>query len=181
MTDLIIRGATIVDGLGNDPKRADIAVTDGRIAAIGALGRDADRVVDADGLTLAPGIIDLHTHYDAQATWDPTLSPSPSLGVTTAVMGNCGFGIVPSPPPMRDLIMRNLSVVEGMDLDALRAGIQWEFESFADYMSAIRRRGVYPNVAVLVGHSVTRTAVMGADASTRAQATADELARMKQI
>ena len=85
--------------------------------------------------TLMPGIIDLHTHYDAQVTWDPTLSPSPSLGVTTAVMGNCGFGIVPSPPPLRDLIMRNLAVVEGMDLDALRAGIDWQFQSFAEYLA----------------------------------------------
>jgi N-acyl-D-aspartate/D-glutamate deacylase len=109
------------------------------------------------------------------------MSPSPSLGVTTTVMGNCGFGIVPSPPPARDLIMRNLSVVEGMDLDALRAGINWEFETFADYMGAIRRRGVYPNVAVLVGHSVTRTAVMGEAASTRAQPSAEELARMKAV
>jgi N-acyl-D-aspartate/D-glutamate deacylase len=78
---------------------------------------------------------DLHTHYGAQITWDPTLSPSPSLGVTTAVMGNCGFGIVPSPPHLRDPIMRNLAVVEGMDLDALRAGIDWRFQSFAEYMT----------------------------------------------
>jgi N-acyl-D-amino-acid deacylase len=181
MHDLVIRGATVVDGLGHAPRRADVAITDGRIAGIGEVGREAAQTVDAGGLTLAPGIIDLHTHYDAQATWDPTLSPSPSLGVTTAVMGNCGFGIVPSPPPVRDLIMRNLSVVEGMDLDALRAGIRWEFESFADYMEAIRRRGVYANVAVLVGHSVARTAVMGEDASTRRQPTADELQRMKTI
>ena len=96
MHDLVIRGATVVDGLGHDPVRADVAVQDGRIAAIGNLGKDAAEIVDAGGLTLMPGIIDLHTHYDAQVTWDPTLSPSPSLGVTTAVMGNCGFGIVPS-------------------------------------------------------------------------------------
>ena len=99
----------------------------------------ARETVDAGGLTLMPGIIDMHTHYDAQVTWDPTLSPSPSLGVTTAVMGNCGFGIVPAPPPLRDLIMRNLAVVEGMDLDALRAGIDWQFQSFAEYMAMLRR------------------------------------------
>ena len=80
----------------------------------------------------------MHTHYDAQVTWDPTLSPSPSLGVTTAVMGNCGFGIVPAPPPLRDLVIRNLAVVEGMDLDALRAGINWEFQTFAEYMAMLR-------------------------------------------
>ncbi len=97
MHDLVIRGAIVVDGLGHDPIYADVAVSNGRIAAVGKVGRDAAEVVDAGGLALMPGIIDLHTHYDAQVTWDPTLSPSPSLGVTTAVMGNCGFGIVPSP------------------------------------------------------------------------------------
>src|SRR3954453_10285528 len=149
MNDLVIRGATVFDGLGNDPIRADVAVRDGRIAAVGAIPADAAEVVDAGGLALMPGIIDLHTHYDAQITWDPTLSPSPSLGVTTAVMGNCGFGIVPSPPLLRDLIMRNLAIVEGMDLDALRAGIDWRFESFSEYLDAVRRAGPYANVAVL--------------------------------
>ena len=107
MHDLVIRGAIVVDEVGHDPIYADVAVSNGRIAAVGKVGSDAAEVVDAGGLALMPGIIDLHTHYDAQVTWDPTLSPSPSLGVTTAVMGNCGFGIVPSPPPLRDLIMRN--------------------------------------------------------------------------
>jgi N-acyl-D-amino-acid deacylase len=118
------------------------------------------------------GIIDIHTHYDAQVTWDRTLSPSPSLGVTTAVMGNCGFGIVPSPPPLRDLIMRNLAVVEGMDIEALRQGIDWQFQSFAEYQDMVRRRGPYMNLAVLVGHSAVRTAVMGEDASVRKEPTA---------
>src|SRR4051794_20554755 len=179
MHDLVIRGATVVDGLGRDPVRADVAVKDGRIAAIGNLGKDAAAVVDAGGLTLMPGIIDLHTHYDAQVTWDATLSPSPSLGVTTAVMGNCGFGIVPAPADARDLVIRNLSVVEGMDLDALRSGIKWDFESFADYMAMLRRRGAYANTAVLAGHSTIRTAVMGEAASQRKDATPEELAKMK--
>ena len=123
-----------------------MAFSEGRIAAIGEVGKEAAEVVDAGGLTLMPGIIDLHTHYDAQVTWNPMLSPSPSLGVTTAVMGNCGFGIVPSPPHLRDLIMRNLAVVEGMDLDALRAGIDWRFRSFAEYMDMLRRCGSYINL-----------------------------------
>ena len=181
MYDLVIRGATVVDGLGHDPLRADVAVENGRIAAIGDIGRTAERVVDAGGLTLMPGIIDIHTHYDAQVTWDPTLSPSPSLGVTTAVMGNCGFGIVPSPPHLRDLIMRNLAVVEGMDIDALRQGIDWQFQSFAEYQDMVRRRGPYANLAVLVGHSAVRTAVMGEDASARKEATPAELAEMKRL
>src|SRR5579862_603416 len=152
MHDLVIRGATVVDGLGHDPVRADVAVDGGRIAAIGNIGGEASETVDAGGLALMPGIIDLHTHYDAQVTWDPTLSPSTSLGVTSVVMGNCGFGIVPSPPELRDLIMRNLAVVEGMDLDALRAGIDWQFQSFGEYLAALRRRPAYANLAVLVGH-----------------------------
>src|SRR5271166_322629 len=181
MYDLVIRGATIVDGLGHEPRRADVAVEKSRIAAIGEVGREARRVVDAGDLTLMPGIIDIHTHYDAQVTWDATLSPSPSLGVTTAVMGNCGFGIVPSPPHLRDLIMRNLAVVEGMDIDALRAGIDWQFQSFGEYLDAVRRCGPYANLAVLVGHSAVRTAVMGNDASLRSEPTAAELAEMKRL
>ncbi len=180
MVDLVIRGATIVDGLGNEPRRADLAVKDGRIAAIGEIKDKGAETVDAGGLVLSPGIVDVHTHYDAQVTWDATLSPSPSLGVTTAVIGNCGFGIVPA-PPVRDLVIRNLSVVEGMDLDALRTGIAWDFESFSDYMAMLRRRGAYANLAVLTGHSTIRTAVMGEDASQRVDATPDELARMKAL
>jgi N-acyl-D-aspartate/D-glutamate deacylase len=179
MNDLVIRGATIVDGLGNDPRRADIAVKDGRIADIGNIKDAGTKTIDAGGLTLSPGIIDVHTHYDAQVTWDATLSPSPSLGVTTAVMGNCGFGIVPATPAGRDLVIRNLSVVEGMDLDALRTGIKWDFESFGDYMAMLRRRAPYANVAVLAGHSTIRTAVMGEAASQRKDATPEELAKMK--
>jgi len=179
MVDLVIRGATIVDGLGHEPKRADLAVKDGLIVGIGAIKDKGAETIDADGLVLAPGIVDVHTHYDAQVTWDATLSPSPSLGVTTAVMGNCGFGIVPAPPAARDLVIRNLSVVEGMDLDALRQGITWDFESFSDYMAMLRRRGAYANLAVLAGHSTIRTAVMGEDASQRQDATPEELARMK--
>jgi N-acyl-D-amino-acid deacylase len=179
MVDLVIRGATVVDGLGNEPRRADVAVKDGRIVAIGSVSDKGNETVDADGLVLSPGIVDVHTHYDAQVTWDATLSPSPSLGVTTAVIGNCGFGIVPAPPAVRDLVIRNLSVVEGMDLDALRTGIKWDFESFSEYMGMLRRRGAYANMAVLAGHSTIRTAVMGEDASQRKDATAEELARMK--
>src|SRR5215213_1412756 len=116
MNDLVIRGATVVDGLGHEPRRTDIAVKDGRIAAIGEIKDAAAKTIDAGGLTLSPGIVDIHTHYDAQVTWDATLSPSPSLGVTTAVMGNCGFGIAPCPAQRRDTMVKNLSVVEGMDL-----------------------------------------------------------------
>ena len=123
---LLIRGATMIDGLGHEPKRADVLVKDGKIADIGDIKGQAEQTIDAGGLTLTPGIVDVHTHYDAQVTWDATLSPSPSLGVTTAVMGNCGFGIAPALPQSRDLVIKNLSVVEGMDLDAQREQMAME-------------------------------------------------------
>ena len=176
--DLLIRGANVHDGNGGDPVRQDVAVAGGKIVARGRLSDGAARVVDADGLALMPGIVDLHTHYDAQITWDRTCSPSPALGVTTAVIGNCGFGIAPCPASQRETMMKNLSVVEGMDLNALMVGTRWEFETFAEYLGALRRVGPYLNVGVFAGHSVIRTAVMGEDASTRRQPTPDEMAAM---
>jgi N-acyl-D-aspartate/D-glutamate deacylase len=178
MHDLVIRGATVYDGLGNPPQRADVAVSNGRIAAIGAHAGAARHSVDAAGLTLMPGIVDLHTHYDAQITWDRTMSPSPALGVTTAVIGNCGFGIAPCPAPVRETMMKNLSVVEGMDLNALLAGTRWEFETFGQYMDQLRRTGPYLNTAVFAGHSVIRTAVMGEAASEKEVPSDAELAAM---
>ena len=163
--DLVIRGATVYDGLGSPGRVADVGVKDGRIVEVGAVA-SASETFDASGLALMPGIVDLHTHYDAQVTWDPRLSPSPSLGVTTAVMGNCGFGIAPCPADKRDTMVKNLSVVEGMDLEALQAGTRWEFESFAEYMELLRRARPYANVGVFAQHSTIRTAVMGEAAST---------------
>ena len=144
MHDLLIRGATVYDGSGRPGARADVAVAGGRIAAVGRVKERARRIVDADGLALMPGIVDVHTHYDAQATWDPTLSPSTALGVTTAVLGNCGFGIAPCPAPMRETMVRNLSVVEGMDLEALLSGTRWEFETFTEYLAQLRRARLTP-------------------------------------
>jgi N-acyl-D-aspartate/D-glutamate deacylase len=181
MHDLLIRGAVVVDGTGEPRRTADVAIRDGRIAEVGRITSAAGRVVDAEGLALMPGIVDVHTHYDAQVTWDRTLSPSPSLGVTTAVIGNCGFGIAPCPQSQRETMLKNLSVVEGMDLDALLTGTRWSFESFPEYLDALRAIGPYANVAALAGHSTIRTAVMGEDASTRAQATPEELARMQSM
>src|SRR5215467_5307767 len=173
MLDLVIKDAEIFDGAGNAPVRGDLGVTGGRIVAIGPKLGTAKETVKADGLALAPGIIDGHTHYDAQITWDPFVDPSPALGVTTAVMGNCGFTIAPCRPGDRDLTMRNLTHVEGMSLEALRAGIAWEFESFPDYLEMIERKGIVPNVAAFVGHSGIRTFVLGADASKRAATKAE--------
>jgi N-acyl-D-aspartate/D-glutamate deacylase len=177
MLDLVIRGATVYDGTGGPATRQDVGVVNGKV--VSADGESAKQTVDAGGLALMPGIVDVHTHYDAQVTWDPTLSPSVSLGVTTAIMGNCGFGIAPCPAPLRETMLRNLSVVEGMDVDALLAGTRWDFETFADYLDMLERTKPLANVGVLAGHSCIRTAVMGEEASTRAVPTEDELRSMK--
>ena len=178
MDDLLIRNAQIFDGSGATPMRGDVAVRNGRIRAIGAsLPLDATEVIDAAGLALMPGIIDSHTHFDAQVTWDPYVRPSPALGVTTAVIGNCGFTIAPCRPADRELTMRNLTQVEGMSLDVLRQGIRWEFETFAEYLAQLRRSGSAVNLAAYVGHSSLRTWVMGA-AAARREATPAEIAQM---
>lgn len=181
MHDLLIVGAEVADGSGAPPGRTDVAVAGGRIVAMGDLGGEASaRTVDADGLVLAPGFVDIHTHYDAQITWDPVASPSTSLGVTTVVSGNCGFGIAPCRPEHRDLVARNLSQVEGMPIEALRAGIRWEYETFPEYLDMLERIGIVPNMAVLAGHSVTRTYVMGEEASLR-EAREDEIEAMRSL
>jgi N-acyl-D-amino-acid deacylase len=178
MDDLLFRGATLYDGSGADPIRADLAVRAGRIRAIApSLPADARKVIDGDGLALMPGIIDSHTHFDAQLTWDPYVRPSPSLGVTTAVIGNCGFTIAPCRPQDRELTMRNLTQVEGMSFDVLQRGIKWDFETFAEYMAHLCKRGSAVNLAGYVGHSSLRTWVMGPDANRR-EASAAEIAQM---
>ena len=179
--DLLFRNALIFDGTGSPPVVGDVAVMHGRIAAIGStLGASAREVIAADGLALMPGIIDSHTHFDAQITWDPHVRPSPALGVTTAVIGNCGFTIAPCKPQDRDLTMRNLTQVEGMSLDVLRQGIAWVFETFPEYMAQLRRRGCAVNIAAYLGHSSVRTYVMGGEASKRA-ATDTEIEAMQAI
>ncbi len=173
MHDIVFTGAQLYDGSGAPARRTGLAVCNGRIAAIGDNLGPAALTIDADGLALMPGIIDGHTHYDAQLTWDALADPSLSLGVTTVVIGNCGFTIAPCKPEDRDLTMRNLTHVEGMSLEALRTGIRWEFESFREYLAMLERQGVGPNVAAFVGHSSLRTYVMGQDASQRSATDAE--------
>jgi len=181
MNDLLIKDAQVFDGLGNPSKSADVLINDGKIVRIGKIKESAKTIVNAHGLALMPGIVDLHTHFDAQVTWDRTMSPSPALGVTTAVMGNCGFGIAPCPAPLRETMLKNLSVVEGMDLNALLTGVNWEFESFGEYMDQLRRIGPYLNTAVFAGHSVIRTAVMGEAASEQETPTEAQLQSMRNL
>lgn len=180
MHDLVIRNACLCDGIGSAIVPGALAVRDGRISAMGDDVGAAHQVVDAGGLVLAPGIIDSHTHYDAQITWDPSLAPSPSLGVTTVIMGNCGFTIAPCRPGDRELTMRNLVRVEGMSLDAMHEGIRWNFETFPEYMDMIAEIGMVPNLAAFVGHSSVRTYVLGRDAPRRA-ATVEEIQQMCNI
>ncbi len=185
MHDLVIDRARIVDGLGTPAYEGSLAVAGGRIAAVSRdpAGRElgpAARRVDASGLVLAPGIVDIHTHYDAQLTWDPFATPSSALGVTTVVIGNCGFTIAPCRPAHRDLTVRNLTHVEGMSLEALRAGIAWDFETYPEYLASLERRGMVPNVASFLGHSSLRTWVLG-EAATRRAATDAEVAQMRAI
>ena len=184
MLDFAITNARIIDGLGAAARDGSLGVKDGRIAALGDR-RGADlgasrETVDAGGRVLAPGIVDIHTHYDAQLTWDPFATPSAALGVTTVVIGNCGFTIAPCRPEHRDLVVRNLTHVEGMSLEALRAGINWDFETYPDYLRSLERRGSVLNVASFVGHSSVRTWVLGEEASRRA-ATAAEVAEMRRL
>jgi len=180
MLDLLIRNATLLDGLGAAPVIGDLAVSQGRIVAMGRVDAQARTTIDAQGLALMPGIIDNHTHYDAQITWDPAATPSPALGVTTAVIGNCGFTIAPCRPADRERIMRNLTQVEGMSLDVLRQGIRWDFETIPEYLDQLERQGAVPNIAAFAGHSSIRTWVMG-EAATQRAATDDEIIRMQAL
>jgi N-acyl-D-aspartate/D-glutamate deacylase len=178
--DLVIDNALLIDGLGGPARPGGVAVAGGRLAAVGGDLGPARQRVDARSLVLAPGIVDIHTHYDAQLTWDPFATPSSALGVTTVVIGNCGFTIAPCRPADRDLTLRNLTHVEGMALEALRTGVRWEFETYPQFLDAMERRGVVPNVGSFVGHSSVRTYVLGADATKRA-ATDAEIAQMRRI
>ncbi len=175
----VIRGGTVVDGTGAPGYRGDVAIAGGRIVEIGPSinAQPGDRVLDADGCVVAPGFVDLHTHYDAQVFWDPALTPSCFHGVTTVVAGNCGFTIAPTRPDDRGLIARTLQKVEDMDVAALEAGIPWDFESFPEYLRSVEQRGTMLNWSAYIGHTAVRIYVMGAEASTRA-ATEEETARM---
>ncbi len=180
--DLQIANGIVIDGTGAPARPGSVGVRDGRIAAVGVLEGPARETVDAEGRVIAPGFVDIHTHYDAQILWDPMLTISPWHGVTTVVMGNCGFGVAPTRPADRSLILRTLEKVEGMSLEALECGLgaDWPFETFPQYLDAIERRGMAINVGVLVGHTPIRLYVMGEEATERA-ATDAEIATMRAL
>lgn len=184
MLDLKITSGTVVDGTGAPGRRADVAVRDGRIVAVGEVAEPATRTIDASGLVVAPGFIDIHTHYDAQAFWDTTLSPSPLHGVTTVMAGNCGFTIAPlvgvDGGPVRaddaDYLMRMLARVEGMPLESLQQGVPWNWGTSAEYFDRLDGT-LMPNIGFMVGHSALRRVVMHEAANER-EATADEIEQM---
>jgi N-acyl-D-aspartate/D-glutamate deacylase len=174
--DLVVRGGTVVDGTGGPGRVADVAISGDRIESIGE-GLAGTVELDASGCVVAPGFIDIHTHYDAQVFWDPDLKPSSFHGVTTVIAGNCGFTIAPCRPEHHDAIVHTLENVEGMDAASLAAGIVWEFETFPEYLDAVARRGTAVNFTAYIGHSALRLFVMG-DAAYERAATPEEIDRM---
>ena len=177
--ELSIRGGTVVDGTGSPPVRADVGIAAGRVQEVGSTVR-GDREIDASGRLVVPGFIDIHTHYDPQVLWDPWLTPSSWHGVTSVVAGNCGYSIAPTRPESRGSILRTLDKVEDMRLSTLEAGVAWDFETYPEYLDAVRRRGTAINFGGFVGHTPVRLYVMGDDAYQR-EATDDEVDRMRQV
>ncbi|MEY2455565.1 MAG: N-acyl-D-amino-acid deacylase [Acidimicrobiaceae bacterium] len=180
--DLVLRGANVVDGSGAPAQRVDVGIEGDRIVAVAP---DVDggtaAEVALDGLVLAPGFIDVHTHLDAQVLWDPDVTPCSWYGVTSVVMGNCGFGIAPTRPEHREAVMRIMESVEDMSYECLQAGIDWDFESFPEYLDTLDRVPKRINVAAMVGHTPTRLFVLGDEADERTELAGDELAQMRSI
>lgn len=181
MLDLLIKGATVVDGSGGEPFVADVGVRDGRIVAVGQITEAARETVDAHGLWLTPGFVDIHTHYDGQVTWDANFTPSIYHGVTTLVMGNCGVGFAPVRPGHQDDLIKLMEGVEDIPGAALHEGIRWDWESFPQYMDALDKSPRSLDYLVQVPHDPLRMYVMGERAVAKQAATADDIAAMRKL
>ena len=178
MHDLIIRNGTIVDGRGGAPFKGDIAVTGDRIVAVGEVSGGARREIDAEGMIVTPGWVDIHTHYDGQATWDPLLAPSSWHGVTTAIMGNCGVGFAPVRPTDHNFLIELMEGVEDIPGAALTEGIDWKWERFPEYLDALESKKRVMDVGVHVPHAPVRAYVLGKRCNTDYVPNADEIAEM---
>jgi N-acyl-D-amino-acid deacylase len=181
MFDLIIRGGTVVDGTGAPPRMADVAISAGRIAEIGQIGSSAYRTMDADGLVVTPGFVDIHTHYDGQATWDDALYPSFDNGVTTAIVGNCGVGFAPVHPHQREWLVDLMDGVEEIPGSALAVGLKWDWETFPQYLDALERTPHSFNIGALATHGPLRVYTMGEKVVSRDPPSAQELQAMCQM
>jgi N-acyl-D-amino-acid deacylase len=177
--ELLIRGGTLVDGTGTPARQADVAIHGGKVVAVGE-GLAGIEVIDATGRIVAPGFFDIHTHYDAQIFWDPSLSSSCWHGVTSVVAGNCGFSLAPTREAQRASIVRTLQAVEDMSERMLNAGIDWSFETFGEYLNAVERHGTILNFGCYVGHSPVRLFVMGDEGYER-EARPDEISQMRAV
>jgi N-acyl-D-amino-acid deacylase len=181
MHDLVIRNGTIIDGTGASRIVGDVAIDDGKIAAVGVVDGSGAQEIDASGLLVTPGFVDMHTHYDAQATWDPYLTPSGWHGVTTVVMGNCGVGFAPAKRERRDWLIAMMEGVEDIPGAALSEGIQWEWETFPEYLDSLERRRWVADVGAQMPHGALRGWVMGDRCADGNEATADDIAAMAQL
>ncbi|MGE0826786.1 MAG: amidohydrolase family protein [Candidatus Binatia bacterium] len=179
--DLVIRGGTIVDGTRMPRYRGDVGIRNGRIAALGHVEGTAQRVIDATDRIVAPGVVDLHTHYDAQLNWDPYATNSQWNGVTTVMIGMCGFGFAPYRPEDRERAMLLMSRVEAIPLTSMQLGMRWDWVSFGEYLTSLERAGLGINVGSLIPHSPLRTWVMGLEAAKERAATAAELKAMANV
>ena len=181
MHDIVIRGGTIIDGTGKAAFTGDVAIAGGRIAAVGGKQGPARREIDATGLLVTPGWVDVHTHYDGQAMWDPLLAPSCWHGVTTVMFGNCGVGFAPVKKHHRGALMDLMEGVEEIPNPVLADGLTWEWESFPDFIDALERRPRAIDIAAQVAHLPLRVYVMGDRAIRREPATPDDIAEMRRL
>lgn len=181
MHDLVIRGGNVVDGSGAPARVADVAIDGGVIADVGSDVGPGTREIDATGLLVTPGFVDVHTHYDAQATWDPFLTPSSWHGVTTAVVGNCGVGFAPAAPDKHEWLIEMMEGVEDIPGAALTEGIQWEWETFPEYLDALDRRQYVLDIGTQVPHGAVRGYVMGERGAANEEATADDIGAMADL